>query len=212
MEIMKFCSPCLKLVLGMVSVVHRALEISFALFILFYVSSRIPVAFQHLLNYLLRFLDFVASPAFVFCLCNAIIAAVFAKASRSAAGNDEVGESYSRMIEIHDDLQDHWTLSLLLSDAYDMEELSDKVVVPRDEKINGQFVNFCEDKEEPESNRGSPAPDFDKDCYGIEDEGMMSHEKFPMTNDELKSRVEDFIARELRFRRAESLAIVLPSY
>ncbi|KAI4381728.1 hypothetical protein MLD38_007775 [Melastoma candidum] len=211
MEITKFCSPCLKLVLGKVSVVHRAQEISFVLFILFYVSSRIPVAFQHLLNYSLRLLDFVASPAFAFCLCNAIIAAVFSKALRSAAEDGTVGEASDRMTEIHNNLQAHWTLSLILSDAYIKEEHSEKVV-PRDEKITGQFVNFSKDEEESESNKEPPAPDFGKDCYNDEDEGSMSCEKVPMTTDELKRRVEDFIARELRFRREESLAIVLPSY
>ncbi|XP_056169995.1 uncharacterized protein LOC130138822 [Syzygium oleosum] len=210
----------------------RLLELGLALFFLLRVSTRVPFAVRLSCEYSFLLLGFVARPLFVFALCNAIIVALLAKPGGSFArgpaggGGGAVEELYEEIVKISES-----RARPVLPPAREAEEVvyEDKAIISEvgtaararggggggvavglEEEAAAAADEDEEDEEEECCSGGHRPPEAEKrpraagSCCG----GGGGDEE--MSNEEFQRAIEAFIAKQLRFRREETLAIVLP--
>ncbi|XP_030441598.2 uncharacterized protein LOC115663761 [Syzygium oleosum] len=203
----------------------RLLELGLALFFLLRVSTRVPFAVRLSCEYSFLLLGFVARPLFRFALCNAIIVALLAKPGGSCArgpaagGGGAVEELYEEIVKISES-----RARPVLPPAREAEEVvyEDKAIISevgtaaRARGGGGGAVDLEEeaaaaaDEEEECCRGGHRPPEAEKRPRAAGSCGGGGGGDEEMSNEEFQRAIEAFIAKQLRFRREETLAIVLP--
>ncbi|MBA0686672.1 hypothetical protein Goari_014260 [Gossypium aridum] len=207
--------------------VFRIFEVLSALLFLAWTAERVPFAVKISGEFVLKLGGIIASPFFVFLICNVIIITLIAKSGIFSAvrnADSEVCEEIIKTADTHS------------------KSVSQEEIVYQDKEIISEVntsTRECEDMEpepEPESDSDFEADnprvyrrskseklerekvkkelrrsESEKKCRIIEN---MDEKLFPeddLSNEEFQRAIEDFIAKQLRFRREESLSIVLQS-
>ncbi|TYI56370.1 hypothetical protein E1A91_D11G204800v1 [Gossypium mustelinum] len=207
--------------------VFRIFEVLSALLFLAWTAERVPFAVKISGEFVLKLGGIIASPFFVFLICNVIIITLIAKSGIFSAvrnADSKVCEEIIKTADTHS------------------KSVSQEEIVYQDKEIISEVntsTRKCEDMEpepEPESDSDFEADnprvyrrskseklerekvkkelrrsESEKKCRKIEN---MDEKLFPeddLSNEEFQRAIEDFIAKQLRFRREESLSIVLHS-
>ncbi|XP_012491635.2 uncharacterized protein LOC105803782 [Gossypium raimondii] len=207
--------------------VFRIFEVLSALLFLAWTAERVPFAVKISGEFVLKLGGIIASPFFVFLICNVIIITLIAKSGIFSAvrnADSKVCEEIIKTADTHS------------------KSVSQEEIVYQDKEIISEVntsTRECEDMEpepEPESDSDFEADnprvyrrskseklerekvkkelrrsESEKKCRKIEN---MDEKLFPeddLSNEEFQRAIEDFIAKQLRFRREESLSIVLHS-
>ncbi|MBA0803065.1 hypothetical protein Gohar_013314 [Gossypium harknessii] len=207
--------------------VFRIFEVLSALLFLAWTAERVPFAVKISGEFVLKLGGIIASPFFVFLICNVIIITLIAKSgifSPVRNADSKVCEEIIKTADTHS------------------KSVSQEEIVYQDKEIISEVntsTRECEDMEpepEPESDSDFEADnprvyrrskseklerekvkkelrrsESEKKCRKIEN---MDEKLFPeddLSNEEFQRAIEDFIAKQLRFRREESLSIVLQS-
>ncbi|KAL3723803.1 hypothetical protein ACJRO7_035904 [Eucalyptus globulus] len=214
----------------------RLLEVGLALFFLL----RVPFALKLSCEYSCLLLGFMARPLFVFILCNVIIAALLTKPGRFCArrppadddGGGAAEELYEEIVKISES-RARPVLPLFREAeevVYEDKEIISEVSTGARAGGGGVgAVDFEEEvaEEEDEECRGGRRPpqaekrprtarsggdswessraDYNSGGCGGDDDEELSNEEF-------QRAIDAFIAKQLRFRQEESLAIVLQSH
>ncbi|MBA0618144.1 hypothetical protein Godav_027532 [Gossypium davidsonii] len=207
--------------------VFRIFEVLSALLFLAWTAERVPCAVKISGEFVLKLGGIIASPFFVFLICNVIIITLIAKSGIFSAARNADSKVCEEIIKTAD------THS---------KSVSQEEIVYQDKEIISEVntsTRECEDMEpepEPESDSDFEADnprvyrrskseklerekvkkelrrsESEKKCRKIEN---MDEKLFPeddLSNEEFQRAIEDFIAKQLRFRREESLSIVLQS-
>lgn len=208
----------------------RLLELGLALFFLLRVSTRVPFAVRLSCEYSFLLLGFVARPLFVFALCNAIIVALLAKPGGSFArgpaggGGGAVEELYEEIVKISES-----RARPVLPPSREAEEVvyEDKAIISEVgtaarargsgggggvglEEEAAAAAAGDEDEERRRGGLGPPEAEKRPRAAGSCGGGGGGGGDEEMSNEEFQRAIEEFIAKQLRFRREETLAIVLP--
>ncbi|MBA0860088.1 hypothetical protein Goshw_013953 [Gossypium schwendimanii] len=207
--------------------VFRIFEVLSALLFLAWTAERVPFAVKISGEFVLKLGGIIASPFFVFLICNVIIITLIAKSGIFSAvrnADSKVCEEIIKTADTHS------------------KSVSQEEIVYQDKEIISEVntsTRECEDMEpepEPESDSDFEADnprvyrrskseklerekvkkelrrsESEKKCRKFEN---MDEKLFPeddLSNEEFQRAIEDFIAKQLRFRREESLSIVLQS-
>ncbi|PPS10144.1 hypothetical protein GOBAR_AA10511 [Gossypium barbadense] len=208
--------------------VFRIFEVLSALLFLAWTAERVPFAIKISGEFVLKLGGIIASPFFVFLICNLIIITLIAKSGIFSA----LRNADSKVCE---------EIIIKTADTHS-KSVSQEEIVYQDKEIISEVntsTRKCEDMEpelEPESDSDFEADnprvyrrskseklerekvkkelrrsESEKKCRKIEN---MDEKLFPeddLSNEEFQRAIEDFIAKQLRFRREESLSIVLQS-
>ncbi|KGN53297.1 uncharacterized protein LOC105435182 [Cucumis sativus] len=212
----------------------RFLELSFLLLSLSWIFSRLPIALRISAEYSTKLFAFIATPLFGFLLCNAIIVALVAKPSQfSRRPTSETHRIYEDLIDktgTGSDLTD--------SASEEVEEIvyQDKQIIAEG-RVGSNYSTDCEIEVkntdlESESGLGqskvilrSLSEKLNRECVKTKSEKLRRSEtekcgNLECTNDilcyqddlsseEFQRKIEAFIAKEKKFRREESSAIVV---
>ncbi|KAK4789591.1 hypothetical protein SAY86_016895 [Trapa natans] len=236
--------------------VFRAVELCVALFIVIWISARLPLAVRFSFGCLRTALSFAARPLVVFVVSNVIIGTVLAKSCRfsgqSSGQNDAVDDYYDEIGELNENWQ---KLGITLGNEagqevvyHDKEVITSEigVLVQSEEIHDGSSIvsDYSYDSDsEPDHQKAylrrtwsEKLPDIRKqpEEEEVEEEIKVLRrsetEKYQkktidgdnlrevidlaeeLSSEEFQRTVEAFIAKELRFRREESMAIVLQSH
>ncbi|KAG4121170.1 hypothetical protein ERO13_D11G189200v2 [Gossypium hirsutum] len=207
--------------------VFRIFEVLSALLFLAWTAERVPFAVKISGKFVLKLGGIIASPFFVFLICNVIIITLIAKSGIFSVVRNADSKVCEEIIKT--------------ADTYS-KSVSQEEIVYQDKEIISEVntsTRKCEDMEpepEPESDSDFEADnprvyrrskseklerekvkkelrrsESEKKCRKIEN---MDEKLFPeddLSNEEFQRAIEDFIAKQLRFRREESLSIVLHS-
>ncbi|MFQ6634147.1 hypothetical protein Gotur_010620 [Gossypium turneri] len=207
--------------------VFRIFEVLSALLFLAWTAERVPFAVKISGEFVLKLGGIIASPFFVFLICNVIIITLIAKSGIFSAVRNADSKVCEEIIKTADT---------------QFKSVSQEEIVYQDKEIISEVntsTRECEDMEpepEPESDSDFEADnprvyrrskseklerekvkkelrrsESEKKCRKIEN---MDEKLFPeddLSNEEFQRAIEDFIAKQLRFRREESLSIVLQS-
>lgn len=207
--------------------VFRIFEVLSALLFLAWTAERVPFAIKISGEFVLKLGGIIASPFFVFLICNVIIITLIAKSGIFSVVRNADSKVCEEIIKT--------------ADTYS-KSVSQEEIVYQDKEIISEVntsTRKCEDMEpepEPESDSDFEADnprvyrrskseklerekvkkelrrsESEKKCRKIEN---MDEKLFPeddLSNEEFQRAIEDFIAKQLRFRREESLSIVLHS-
>lgn len=205
--------------------VFRIFEVLSALLFLACTIEHVPFAFKISGEFVLKLGGVIASPFFVFLICNVIIITLIAKSgifSTVRNADSKICEEIIKTADTHS------------------KSVSQEEIVYQDKEIISEVntsTRECEDMEpEPESDTDFEADnprvyrrskseklerekvekelrrsESEKECRKIEniDENLFPGDD--LSNEEFQRAIEDFIAKQLRFRREESLSIVLQS-
>ncbi|GLU19857.1 hypothetical protein SLE2022_360810 [Rubroshorea leprosula] len=222
-----------------VAKVFRLIELILAVVFLAWTSARVPFAVRISSEFFAKVGGVIASPLFVFLLCNVIIATLFAKSGWFSAENlgasnadtelyqEIVKNSENRQTPFVEDDAAHSTDEIVYQDKeiisevstmdlerernsdLDLDSDSDKDVDHRRayrRSKSEKFVRESEEKGKKELRRS------ETDKIGkLERRGEELHPQEELSNEEFQQKIEDFISKQLQFRREESLAIVLRS-
>ncbi|XP_022752144.1 uncharacterized protein LOC111300796 [Durio zibethinus] len=207
--------------------VFRFLELLLALLFLARTFERVPFAVKISCDYVLKLGGVIASPLFVFVVCNVIIVTLSAKYGIFSAFNNADSELYEEIIENPDSrsksesqqeiaFQNKEIISKVNTCTCTWEEMelqsesdsdadvdNPRVYRSKSEKL---AIKKSEEKVKKELRRSET-----QKCRKFEN---IDEELFPedeMSNEEFQQTIENFIAKQLRFRREESLSILLPS-
>ncbi|XP_030523694.1 uncharacterized protein LOC115736243 [Rhodamnia argentea] len=205
----------------------RLLELGLALFFLLRVSTRVPLAVRLSYEYSFLLLGFVARPLFAFVLCNAIIVALLARACRFCAHrpaeDGAVEELYEEIVKISESRARPALPPVREAEEVvyeDKEIISEVSTAARARGGDAGVFDFEEevpeeDGDEEEECRGVPLPPEAEKRRRTERSGGEPRESScgsgdeEMSNEEFQRAIEAFIAKQLRFRREETSAIVL---
>ncbi|MBA0560762.1 hypothetical protein Golob_017640 [Gossypium lobatum] len=207
--------------------VFRIFEVLSALLFLAWTAERVPFAVKISGQFVLKLGGIIASPFFVFLICNVIIITLIAKSGIFSAvrnADSKVCEEIIKTADTHS------------------KSVSQEETVYQDKEIISEVntsTRECEDMEpepEPESDSDFEADnprvyrrskseklerekvkkelrrsESEKKCRNIENIDEKLFPEDDLSNEEFQRAIEDFIAKQLRFRREESLSIVLQS-
>lgn len=206
----------------------RLLELCFLLLFLSWTLSRLPIALRISGEYFGKLFGFIATPLFGFLLCNAIIVALVAKPSQFSAwrsaqtdrlyedliektGNGDLTDSPSEEVEIV--YQDKQMIveginsmdSEMEVKNTDLESESGlghpKLLVRTlSEKLNRECVKTQSEKLRRSETEKSRNLEHSHDILYYQDD---------LSSEEFQRKIEAFIAKEKKFRREESSAIVV---
>lgn len=212
----------------------RAAEVCVALLFVCWTFTRLPFAVRISGEFLRRLAGVISTPLFVFLLGNVIVVVLFAKSSdqttgaAAAAGNaeTEIYQAFVRSVENRSKPSDK---DLAEEIVYD-----EKQVIVTDSNSNSDLiadeniphVEIEIDSDEPKvvyrrsksdvvSAKQSPDMAIKRSlqrsetekCKGIEDKNNYPEDN--LSNEEFQKTIEAFIAKQLMFRRQESLAVVV---
>ncbi|KAE8701250.1 putative Phosphatidic acid phosphatase family protein [Hibiscus syriacus] len=202
----------------------RFLELLLALLFLAWTFERLPFVVKISGEFILKLGGIVASPPFVFLVCNVIIVTVVAKSGIFSAVSNADSKIYEEITKI--------------AENRSKSESQEEIVYQDQEIISEANANTltCEEME-PESDSDSEMDNprvyrrsksetlpirkteevVTKELRRSETEKSRKFENvdgelFPedeLSNEEFQRTIEDFIAKQLRFRREESMSIVL---
>lgn len=211
----------------------RFTEVFVAMGFLFWTFSRLPLVLRVSSDYISQISSFFTSPVFGFILCNTIVVALIAKphcfSGEEITGDNDDAELLNEMVKNGAvrslSLPGSEPIARLCSDpepeeiAYeDKEVISEVSSAPvaaftgkmddfgsRSEKLKLEWTEFGGEK----FRRPEAEEEGEIWGVGVSPESVRYGEE--LSNREFQRRIEEFIARELRFRREESGAVVLRS-
>ncbi|KAG6577225.1 hypothetical protein SDJN03_24799, partial [Cucurbita argyrosperma subsp. sororia] len=195
----------------------RFIEFCFLLVFISWTLSRLPIAVRISSEYFGKLLGFIASPLFGFLLCNAIIVALVAKPSQFSGHSAETERIYENLIEKSGsrDLPD----SLAERDSSIAEEVEivyqDKQIIVESESVvdhpkvilrslSEKLTRECVTTQSEKLRRSET-----EKCRNLEHSHDILFFQEDLSNEEFQKKIEAFIAKEKKFRREESCAIVL---
>ncbi|KAK6258314.1 hypothetical protein SCA6_012788 [Theobroma cacao] len=205
----------------------RFVELLVALLFLAWTFERVPFAVKISGEFVLRLGGVVASPLFVFLVCNAIIVTLVAKSGVFSAVHNADSKLYEEIVknaenrskmESREEIvyEDKEIISGVSTCTHTFEQMepesepesdSDAEVdtprVYRRSKSEKVAIKQSEEKVKKELRRSET-----EKCRKFEniDEKLFPEDE--LSNEEFQRTIEDFIAKQLRFRREESLSIV----
>ncbi|KAF2302332.1 hypothetical protein GH714_034127 [Hevea brasiliensis] len=231
----------------------RLLEFCLALVLLSWTFNRLPFAVRICSEFFMRIAGVIASPIFVFLLCNAIIATLIVKSGRFSGENPAADNAET---ELYDELlknnEDCYSKSFSEnpsspphppSHATEEIECQDKEIISQvnaitqtgeddDDVVEMDLYSFSDSHLETDSGNPRVCPrskseKLRKKCAEkvkakklrrSETEKCMNAVKFTdcesfcpeneLSDGDFQRAVDEFIAKHLRFRRQESLAVV----
>ncbi|KAF8405262.1 hypothetical protein HHK36_010163 [Tetracentron sinense] len=216
----------------------RLVEVCVVLILLSWLSARLPIAVKISGDYFRDLFDVLVSPRFVFLVGNAIVITLFAKSgqfsSPNTTGNNAGSDFYGEFVENkvkHDKFRTDGPASAseLAEIVYEDKQIvcEENTVTPSYPDIVTTVTNTAPDtkiyrRSQSENLKREMYEKFQRSetekCWKI-----MNHGEYPaemsyredtntMSNEEFRRKIEGFIARQVRFHREESLAIVLPNH
>ncbi|KAI3415108.1 uncharacterized protein J3R85_015413 [Psidium guajava] len=190
----------------------RLLELGLALFFLHRVSTRVPLAVRLSYEYSFLILGFVTRPLFVFVLGNAIIIALLAKPGRfcayRTADDGAAEELYEEIVKISESRARPELPRVREAEeaVYEDKEIISEVGTAARARGGDAGAFDFEDAVPEEQCRGVPLP---PEVEKRQRTARSGGEPREMSNEEFQREIEAFIAKQLRFRREETLAVVL---
>ncbi|XP_038888396.1 uncharacterized protein LOC120078241 [Benincasa hispida] len=213
----------------------RFLELSFLLLFLSWILSRLPIALTVSAEYFGKLFAFVATPLFGFLLCNAIIVALVAKptqfprpaSSTSSTSSAEADRIYEDLIEKtgSGDLTD--SLSEEVEIVYQDKQIIAEGINSIDREIEVKNTDLETESGLGHSkvmlrtlseklNRECVITEREKlrrseteKCRNLEHSNDILYHQDDLSSEEFQRKIEAFIAKEKKFRREESSAIVV---
>ncbi|KAF8104503.1 hypothetical protein N665_0171s0011 [Sinapis alba] len=206
----------------------RAAEVSVAILFPFWTFSRLPFAVQISREFLRRIAGVISTPLFVFLLGNCIVVVLLTKSS--------VEEDNNRGSSPHNAETDHIYEALVLrsvENRYKEEDLLEDEIVYDDKEVividltssdipheeNNQPKVYGRSKSDvkqtSEADMVNVIPSLQRSetekCMRIDDNNNKknSYEEDNLSNEEFQKTIEAFIAKQLIFRRQESLSVVV---
>ena len=217
----------------------RAAEVCVAILFLFWTFSRLPFAVQISREFLRRIAGVVSTPLFVFLLGNCIVVLLLTKSSQedndrgsSALNADtDIYEALVRSVEnqykeadeleekiVYDD-KEVIVIDLMSSDIpreennklkvygrskSDIKQTSaddddHMVVIPKPSSLQRSETEKCIRTDDINNNNNN----------NDDDDNMNNYAEDNLSNEEFQKTIEAFIAKQLMFRRQESLAVVV---
>ncbi|XP_014508023.1 uncharacterized protein LOC106767614 [Vigna radiata var. radiata] len=197
-----------------VSKILRILELCLLFLLLSWLLTRLPFAFALSAQFLTRFLSFAASPLFVFALSNAIIAALLAQ-SRCLSGPRSAADAL-----YHDFLNSRTPVTALHAppprvlpepEFHDKQVIAETVqgrpsVDPAAKYRRSKSENWKGDSLKTPRRRNLRRSETEK---RLEKPPENLYPQDKLSNEEFQRAIEAFIAKQLRFLREESSAIVV---
>jgi len=197
-----------------VSKTLRILELCLLLLLLSWLLTRLPFLFALSAQFLTRLLSFAASPLFVFALSNAIIAALLAQSRHLSSPHSAADALY------HDFLNTRTPVTVLHAPQPCVSpepEFHDKKVIAetvQDRPSVDPAAKYRRSKSENWKGDGVKTPrrrhlrrsETEKRRENPQ-ENLYPQDK--LSNEEFQRAIEAFIAKQLRFLREESSAIVV---
>ncbi|GMJ07911.1 hypothetical protein like AT5G66440 [Hibiscus trionum] len=202
----------------------RFLELLLALLFLAWTFERLPFAVKISGEFILKLGGVVVSPIFVFLVCNVIIVTLIAKSGIFSAASNADDKIYEEITKIAENRSK--------SECQEEIQYQDKEIISEENKNALTW-----EKMEPESDSDTemdnprvyrrskseklpmrkPEEKVTKELRRSETEKSLKIENnddefFPedeLSNEEFQQTIEDFIAKQLMFRREESLSMVL---
>ncbi|KAF6166695.1 hypothetical protein GIB67_005557 [Kingdonia uniflora] len=189
----------------------RLIELFVALFLFSWFTFRLPFAFKISTDYFRQLYIVLFSPRFVFFVGNLIVVTLFVKSgqfsgqgSNSAGGSDLYDEFVMNRVHRHNVAVE----TPVFQDKEIVCEAVDTVVVDRKVFRRSQSEDmkksFCVEKPKRELRRAETEVrrkvDVSDECVSDSDEEM--------SNEEFQRKIEAFIAKQVKFHRQESMAIV----
>ncbi|KAJ4891078.1 Uncharacterized protein Rs2_30826 [Raphanus sativus] len=215
----------------------RAAEVCVAILFLFWTFSRLPFAVQISREFLLRIAGVVSSPLFVFLLGNCIVVLLLTKSSvednngGSSAPNAETDDIYETLVRSVENRYKEKEEEDLLEEeeiVYDDKEVividlmsSD---IPHEEIDQSQTKVYGRSKSDVKQTSADddhmvviPKPSSlqrskTEKCMRIIDDNNNNKNSYAednLSNEEFQKTIEAFIAKQLIFRRQESLSVVV---
>lgn len=215
----------------------RLVELCLALVFLFWLVNRLPFAVKISGEFLRRLAVVIASPLFVFLLSNAIIATLMIKSGRFGAeniGEDNAGSDlYDEVLKNREVREKPLPEEVEFEDKRMISEVNTNTSTNTDTTAPTSDNNVDDVKADPD-----PDPDIPR-VYTRSKSEKLVIEKQPevklrrseteklktvnrrgdtteeasseeeMSNEEFQKTIEAFIAKQLQFRRQESLGVVL---
>ncbi|KAB1214550.1 hypothetical protein CJ030_MR5G013407 [Morella rubra] len=211
----------------------RYLELCLALVLVSWTFTRIPFAVKISGEYFRQLSGFVASPIFVFMLCNVIIATLIVKSGRFSSQKPTGPNSETELYEEFIKNSGEGTKTQYETDppaqAPDVIMYHDKQTICEENGHSGEVKGKLDsdsdtdaesdtDLVHPKAYRRTRSEKLHREKY----EGKLQRSEtekcrkgenpYPedeLSNEEFQRTIEEFIAKQLKFRRQESLPIVL---
>jgi len=216
----------------------RYSELCLAVVLVSWAFARVPFAVRISGEYFRQLSGVIASPLFVFLLCNVIIVTLLAKSGRffcqNQSGHNGETELYEEIIKNsgdHNKSQSETVPPAHSPEAivyHDKQIITAMITTAREDDANmfsDSDMDSDSDLEHPKAYRRTQSEKFnrescEKSCEklrqsetekcrkGVKSEDNLAPED-ELSNEEFQRTIEAFIARQLTFRRQESLPIVL---
>ncbi|XP_021300866.1 uncharacterized protein LOC110429255 [Herrania umbratica] len=203
----------------------RFVELLVALLFLAWTFERVPFAVKISGEFVSRLGGVVASPLFVFLVCNVIIVILVAKSGVFSAVHNADSKLYEEIVKNADDrskmesreeivYQDKEIISVVSTCTHTFEEMEPEPESDSDAEVDTPRVyRRCKSekvamKQSEEKVKKELRRSETEKCRKFEniDEKLFPEDE--LSNEEFQRTIEDFIAKQLRFRREESLSIV----
>lgn len=194
-----------------VTTFFRLAEVCLVLFFLTWFSSRLPKAARNSGDFFRQLCIFLISPRFVFFFGNAIVITLVAKSGqfsgRSPVGSSSGTDIYDEFLK-NSESSHHQKIRAEEEVIYETKN----VIFENPNPKTGSDTK----KEYRRSASEGPAPAKKRElrrsetdiCRRAEESGVRASEAVEMSNEEFRRTIEEFIAKQQKFRREESMAIV----
>ncbi|QCD81771.1 uncharacterized protein LOC114177075 [Vigna unguiculata] len=195
-----------------VSKTLRILELCLLFLLLSWLLTRLPFAFALSAQFLTRLLSFAASPLFVFALSNAIIAALLAQSRRLSGPHSAADTLYHDFLNSRAPVLHAPPPRVLPEPEYhDKQVIAETVqdrpsVDPAAKYRRSKSENWKGDSVKTPRRRNLRRSETEKRLK-TPPENLYPQDK--LSNEEFQRAIEAFIAKQLRFLREESSAIVV---
>ncbi|XVF62069.1 hypothetical protein PTKIN_Ptkin08bG0187400 [Pterospermum kingtungense] len=209
--------------------VFHLLEVLLALLFLAWTFERVPFAVKISGEFVSQLGGVIASPLFVFLVCNVIIVTLIAKSGISSAVSNADSKLYEEVIKHAENrsksesqpkvvYQDKEIISEVNTCTPTCEETEPESKSESESESESKVDNprvYRRSKSEKLALRKSVKKELRRSetekCRKIENTGEKLISEDELSNEEFQRTIEDFIAKQLRFRREESMSIVLQS-
>lgn len=217
-----------------IAMVFRFVEMCLAMVLVSWTFTRLPFAVKISCEYFRLLYGIVLSPLFVFILCNVIIVTLLANSgwfSRQNGTSDNAEtEIYEEFIKNSGDRSEPPSETAPPAHEPELVEYQDKQIIFEDKKritTRGGEAKTVSDLEHPKVCRRTKSEKFEREspkkssgklrrsetekCWKVAKSDEYPPEKVlpDLSNEEFQRTIESFIAKQWKFHREESLAIVL---
>ncbi|TKY55841.1 hypothetical protein E2542_SST20264 [Spatholobus suberectus] len=202
-------------IVAAISKTLRVIELCVVLLLLSWTVTRLPFAFALSAQFLRRLFAFAASPLFVFALSNAIIAALLAQSGRFSAASSADG-LYCELLNTRTAVAAPPPEPNAPPPPPEAEFLDKQVIAEtvQDRACAGDGSKYRRSQSENWKGEAAKAPrrrrlrrsETEK---RREDSPEILYPQDKLSNEEFQRAIEAFIAKQLRFLREESSAIVV---